>query len=144
MTRMRRILTALLVLVIAGLGLLHVKYPLPYVFNVMVRQGPDYYDHQVFPASAIAPAEVPTPLPATPDPAVLALFESHPDIDGLDAFMQATDTTALLIIHDGQLVLERYGRGHDANSTENSFSVSKAVASMLVGLAAADGDRPDY
>jgi len=51
MTRKKRILIALLALVVACIGLLHVNYPLSYVFNVMVRQGPDYGDFQVFPAS---------------------------------------------------------------------------------------------
>ena len=139
MTRMRRILLPLLALVIACLGLLHVNYPLAYVFNVMVRQGPDYSDFRVFPASVIAPAETPSRLPAAPDPGVLALLESHPNIDKLDAFLEATDTTAFLIIQDGVLVLEQYGLGHDSESIENTFSVSKSLTSALVGLAAADG-----
>ena len=136
---MKRILILLLVAIVAGLGLLHVYYPLPYVVNVMVRQGPDYFDFQVFPASVIAPAETPSRLPASPDPAVFDVLEAHPSIDDLDGFLEATETTALLIVHEGQLVLERYGLGHDAESVENTFSVSKSLASALVGLAADDG-----
>ena len=139
MTMLRRFLIFLLVLVGACLGLLHVNYPLPYVFNVMVRQAPDYDDFQVFPASVIAPAETPSRLPATPDLAILDLLEAHPEIDSLDGWLKATNTTAFLVVHHGRLVLERYGLGHDANSVENTFSVSKSLTSALVGLAAADG-----
>lgn len=139
MSRAKRILIPLLVLAVACLGILHANYPLTYVLNVMVRQGPDYYDFQVFPASVIAPAEVPSRILAAPDSAVLDLLESYPTIDTLDAFLESTETTALLIIRDGELVLERYGLGHDAESIENTFSVSKSLTSALVGVAAADG-----
>ena len=139
MTRKKRILIALLALVVACIGLLHVNYPLSYVFNVMVRQGPDYGDFQVFPASVIAPAEAPSRLPAAPDPAVLDVLEAHPDIENVERFLESTETTAFLVVHKGQLVLERYGLGHDSNSVENTFSVSKSLTSALVGLAAADG-----
>lgn len=139
MTRKKRILIALPALVVACIGLLHVNYPLSYVFNVMVRQGPDYGDFQVFPASVIAPAEAPSRLPAAPDPAVLDVLEAHPDIENVERFLESTETTAFLVVHKGHLVLERYGLGHDSNSVENTFSVSKSLTSALVGLAAADG-----
>lgn len=139
MTPTKRILISLPMLAAVGLGLLHVNYPLSYVFNVMVRQGPDYDDFKVFPASTIAPAEYPSPLPAAPDKAVIDALEAHPDIVDFNGFMEATSTTALLVVHNEQLVLERYGLGHDAHSVENTFSVSKSLASALVGLAAADG-----
>lgn len=139
MTRTRRIVIPILGLLVACLGLLHVFFPLTYVIDVMVRQGPDYDDFRVFPASVIAPAASPGGLPAAPDPAVLDLLESHPNIDAFDAFLEATHTSAFLVVHKGQLVLERYGLGHDADSIQNSFSVSKSLTSALVGIAAADG-----
>lgn len=136
---MKRKLIILLALVAGSLGLLHINYPLPYVLDVMIRQGPDYNDFQVFPASVIAPAETPSSLPVAPDPAAIDVFELHPSIDDIDSFMEATETTALLVVHNGQLVLERYGLGHDANNVENTFSVSKSLTSALIGRAAADG-----
>ncbi|NNF51919.1 MAG: serine hydrolase [Gammaproteobacteria bacterium] len=139
MSKKKAIFIALAALIVASLGLLHVNFPLPYVFNVMVRQSPDYYDFQVFPASSIAPAERASELPVAPDPRVMSALESHPKIDDVDSFVTSTETTAFLVAHNGQLVFERYGLGHDDNSVENSFSVSKALTSALIGLAAEDG-----
>lgn len=138
MSSKKKIFVTVLTLFLVGIGLLHVNYPLPYVIRVLVDQGPDYDDYQTFPASVISPAESPSRLPFEPDASVIELLQSYPGIDSIDQFVESTETSAFLIVHQGQLVLERYGLGHDSEDIENSFSVSKSVASMLIGLAAAD------
>ena len=135
----KNMLVATLVLLVAGTVILHINYPIPYVIQVMIDQGPDYDDFETFPASIISPADNPIEIPSVPDAEVVELLQSYPSIEDVDQFMESTETTAFLVVHQGQLVLERYGLGHDSESIENSFSVSKSVASMLVGLAAADG-----
>ncbi|NNK08374.1 MAG: serine hydrolase [Myxococcales bacterium] len=54
-------------------------------------------------------------------------------------FLEETETTAFLVVHQGRLVEERYLRGHDSDSIQNTFSVSKSLMSALVGLAVRDG-----
>lgn len=49
------------------------------------------------------------------------------------------ETLALLAVHRGQLVLERYGDGHGANETYRSWSMAKSVLHALVGLLVRDG-----
>lgn len=139
MSTMKRVLIYSLTVIAAGLAILHISYPLPYVFDVMVRQDPDYFDFEYFPANGVAPSESPISLPNVPDASVVEIIESHPDIETLDGFVAATETTALLVVHDGEIVLERYGLGHTAENLENTFSVSKSIASALAGIAAADG-----
>lgn len=134
-----KILVTVSVLFVLGAGLLHVNYPLPYVLRVMIDQGPDYDDFQTFPASRILPADIVRQLPSEPDPGIIELLQSYPGIDDIEQFVASTETTAFLVAHQGRLVLERYGMGHSSESIENSFSVSKSVTSMLVGLAEADG-----
>ena len=135
----KKIVVAVFALFVVCVCLLHINYPLPYIIRVMVDQGPDYDDFQNFPASRILPADDVSQLPYEPDAAVIELLQSYPGIDNLDEFVAETETTAFLIVHQGRILLERYGLGHDSESIENSFSVSKSVTSMLVGLAAADG-----
>jgi CubicO group peptidase (beta-lactamase class C family) len=130
---------ALAALVVILLGILHVNYPLPYVLAVMIDQGPDYDDFETSPASVISPADTARPLPDMTDSRAVELIAEHPDIESVDQLLASTETTALLVVTGGQLVLERYGLGHDSESIENTFSVSKSLTSALVGLAAADG-----
>jgi CubicO group peptidase (beta-lactamase class C family) len=55
------------------------------------------------------------------------------------AFMAANGTSGLLIVHNGKIVLERYGLGRTAQERWTSFSVAKSVTSTLVGAAIKDG-----
>ena len=48
-------------------------------------------------------------------------------------------TLALLVVHDGRIVLEHYGGGTDAATTLVSWSVAKSITHALVGIAVGDG-----
>ena len=57
----------------------------------------------------------------------------------IDAYMREQYGAALLIVHRGQLRLERYGLGFDGSGRWTSFSVAKSFTSTLVGAALKDG-----
>lgn len=57
----------------------------------------------------------------------------------VDAFMADQRVAALVVIHKGQLRLERYGFDFSADGRWTSFSVAKSLTSTLVGAAVADG-----
>lgn len=79
-------------------------------------------------------------LPQAPrgfDPAAFRI-PRVPDL-GWDGFLAATATDAIVIVHEGRVVLERYGHGNDARTPHILMSASKAVTGLLAGLARADG-----
>ena len=78
----------------------------------------------------IEPSAQPRPLPPGP-PLNLPL--------DLDAYLAGQRSAALLVLHKGQLRLERYGLGFDAEGRWTSFSVAKSFTSTLVGAAVRDG-----
>ncbi|HNJ45898.1 MAG TPA: serine hydrolase [Ottowia sp.] len=57
----------------------------------------------------------------------------------VDAYLREQHGAALLILHKGQLRLERYGLGFDGSGRWTSFSVAKSFTSTLVGAALKDG-----
>ena len=57
----------------------------------------------------------------------------------MDAFMQGQNAAAVVVVHDGEVVLERYGLDFSADGKWTSFSVAKSFTSTLVGAALADG-----
>jgi CubicO group peptidase (beta-lactamase class C family) len=49
------------------------------------------------------------------------------------------DTHAVVVVHRGAVVAERYGPGRDASSTSQSWSIAKSFTHALVGFVVADG-----
>jgi len=60
-----------------------------------------------------------------------------------DAFLRKYQTTALLVLENGEIVFERYDQpgGGPSGETEisGSFSVAKSITAMLTGIALAEG-----
>jgi len=57
----------------------------------------------------------------------------------LEDYLDASGTTAFLVIHDDKLLYERYFNGYDETSVNTSFSMAKSFASALVGIAIEEG-----
>ena len=57
----------------------------------------------------------------------------------VDAYMKAQRTAGLVIVHNGQIRLEKYGLDFDGNGKWTSFSVAKSLTSTMVGAAIKDG-----
>ena len=57
----------------------------------------------------------------------------------LDAFMEEQNAASVVVVLDGEVVLERYGLDFDAEGRWTSFSAAKSLTSTLIGAAIADG-----
>jgi CubicO group peptidase (beta-lactamase class C family) len=59
--------------------------------------------------------------------------------ENLVDYLDASGTTAFLVIHDDKVLYERYFYGYDRTSLQTSFSMAKSFASALVGIAIDEG-----
>lgn len=57
----------------------------------------------------------------------------------LEELLTETQTTGLVVLHDGAITHERYRLGNDETSPATSWSMAKSVVSALVGIAIAEG-----
>ncbi|MEM9173291.1 MAG: serine hydrolase [Pseudomonadota bacterium] len=57
----------------------------------------------------------------------------------LDTFLSTNQAVAFLVIHQGQVLAEKYYDGYGPTSRTNSFSMAKSVVTMLLGAAIDDG-----
>lgn len=81
-----------------------------------------------------------TKSPVTLNPEALKAFEDYSfTLTGKDADREGIRTDGVVIVQNGQLVYERYGRGFDASNRHLSWSVSKSITNMLVGIAVGKG-----
>jgi CubicO group peptidase (beta-lactamase class C family) len=57
----------------------------------------------------------------------------------VDQYMEAYRVSGLLVLQDGEVLLEKYGPGRSPKDRWTSFSVAKSVTATLVGAAIQDG-----
>lgn len=79
-------------------------------------------------------APTPPPLPAADASAIPATT-----LAALSDLVEAQNSVALLVLHRGNLVLERYWQGHGPADPVNSMSMVKTLVGLLVGMAIAEG-----
>src|ERR671912_3030216 len=103
----------------------------------------DYKDLEKFPARAIHNApptsrfdELPADNPYTSQ---IEAIGNRSTNGSLVAYLDASGTTAFLVLHDDELLYEKYFDGYDKNSIQTSFSMAKSFASALVGIAIDEG-----
>ncbi len=72
------------------------------------------------------------PVAASPAIPAAALAEA-------EEFARSRNSSALLLVHRGEIVAEHYWRGHDVAAPTNSMSMAKTVVALLVGIAIAEG-----
>jgi CubicO group peptidase (beta-lactamase class C family) len=52
---------------------------------------------------------------------------------------EGTRTSAVVVVHKGQVVAEQYARGIDADTPQRTWSVAKSLSSTIIGAAIQDG-----
>ena len=93
---------------------------------------------KIFPTRRVDAGRAPSALPTE-------AYEITPafSFDGqnwtVDTYMEAQNTVGLLVLKDGEIVLERYRQGYAQDQRWVSFSVAKSITSTLVGVALRDG-----
>jgi CubicO group peptidase (beta-lactamase class C family) len=127
------------VVVVAG----YVLAPTFYLTRSVFWGESDYKDLERFPARTIhnAPPVFRFDSLPTNNPYASQIEDIARDsINGsLEDYLDASGTTAFLVIHDDKLLYERYFNGYDETSVNTSFSMAKSFASALVGIALGEG-----
>ena len=61
------------------------------------------------------------------------------EVDDLFALEELGETRALLVIQDGKIAAERYGKGFNPETRLISWSMAKTVTSVMIGMLLAEG-----
>ena len=88
---------------------------------------------------AVPAGDSPYPLPRVESNLDAIEFEYDGESWTLDKFIETQKVAGLIVVKDGSIILERYSLGNTAESRWISFSITKAVTSLLVGAALRDG-----
>ena len=60
-------------------------------------------------------------------------------VDALFSQSETAETRAVLVLHSGRIVAERYGPGYHENTRFVSWSMAKTVTGVMIGLMVSDG-----
>ncbi len=98
--------------------------------------GSKYDDWKRFPSRVVHASDTPITFAAQETD----LFNDFP-VDGqpLETYLEETNTTAFIIIHDDELLYEGYFNSSSHDATQASLSVAKSFVSTLVGIAINEG-----
>ena len=114
-------------------------YPGEYVYRVLAWRESDVFDWQKFPEHPLEAAPTPFHFEYAPDERVVTLFEELADVDDWEAFLEANQTQAFIVIQDGAVLYENYFNNTQHDSIVTSFSVAKSFTSALIGIAIQEG-----
>ncbi|CAN5302548.1 serine hydrolase [soil metagenome] len=93
---------------------------------------------RVFPTNKIARGSTVHEFKVAAQPLALEfMFENRPYT--ADDFMRVNRASAILVVRDGTILLEKYGLGRRPGDRWTSFSIAKSVTSTLMGAAIKDG-----
>ena len=84
---------------------------------------------------AVVSGQPGSPLPTSTSPST-RLSDA---LQSVSAYAQERNSTGLIVMHRGAVVLEEYWQGYDASSVFNAMSMSKTIVGLLVGVAIAEG-----
>lgn len=135
-TTPRRVGAAVLVLLLAALGVALLLYPPAYVWRVLVWQDADADDQFRFARRTAQAAPGASDLPVALDgPAVRQAFAQALPGHSLEAWLQAQGTLGFVVLRRGKVVYEGNFNGHRRDDPATSFSVAKSVLGTLLDQA---------
>lgn len=104
------------------------------------QQAPSYrHMDLIYPVRPFRKGPTVHPLPQAAEPMPAVTYQIDGGTKTLDSFVVRNRLAALLVLHDGKIVLERYFQGNDERTRWISFSVGKSIVSTLAGAAIKDG-----
>ena len=95
--------------------------------------------HETLPCSRMQPSETPLQFLQGEKIELPETFEFEGKTQDLNQFLNETDTSALLVLKDGQLVYESYWLTGGPDVQWISMSVAKSFISALIGIAVEEG-----
>ncbi len=124
----RHSLFGLVGIILFGTGLTYTP-PFVHIRNYVQRGEVDILDYKQHPTRQVLASTRPEPWPLD------SFFNKSVVPQNLLDTMEKYQTTAFLVFQDGKLKYERYWENYDTKTLSQSFSASKSVISMLVGIA---------
>ncbi|NNL16003.1 MAG: hypothetical protein HKO81_05110, partial [Flavobacteriaceae bacterium] len=117
-------------------------YPPKYVYRVLVWQDADYDDYKNLKYNIIKKADKPFEFVNGSEEQrvnLLSKFQEIDEIDDFENFLETNKTYAFLVVKNDTILYEKYFNNQSREDLQTSFSASKSLLSLLVGIAIQKG-----
>ncbi len=138
----KKLIKSIAVFLLILLGLQFTFYTPKYIYRVLVKQEPSYDYYKKHKTSIIKKSTNPfyfTKGSHSQENLAKSKFERDSSIHELNAFMEKTKTRSFVVVRNDTLLLEKYYKDETRKSLQASFSVTKSIVSMLLGIAIENG-----
>lgn len=103
------------------------------------EQAPTYRNMDaLYPTRSVAVGKQVYDLPVAKEELAVSYAADGKNID-VNQFMRRNDAAAVLVLKDGNIVLERYAKGNTPETRWTSFSIIKSISSTLIAAALQEG-----
>lgn len=124
-------ITKTLLIVIIVIGALYLACP-PYLRKALIYQTVDIDDYKIFTNRTVIAGNY------QPWDEMYGFDQKEIQEEYKDVFSEL-QTVAFLVIQDDKIIFENYWGDYSQNSLSNSFSMSKSIISLLIGVAIDEG-----
>ncbi len=117
-------------------------YSPKYMYRVIAWQDADYDDFKRFKSAPIEAPDTPfffTPGTEAQKEQLRRTFTEALETEDLEQFLERQRTHSFIVIRNDTILYENYFNDNDRESVQTSFSVSKSILSLLVGIAIEQG-----
>jgi len=142
MKRLRKFILYFFTSIVLLLLVVFLFYPPKYVYRVFVWQDADYDDYKNLKHNTIKKADIPFEFVNGSEKQrvnLLSKFQKMKGIDDFEKFLEKNKTYTFLVVKNDTILYEKYFNNQSREDLQTSFSVSKSLLSLLVGIAIQEG-----
>ena len=135
------LLLAMIALAIGTASAQSLRPGTPHMFRWTPEQQAEWYPaiETLYRSATVKRGDYVHPLPKADRTLTVRYKDRYGNYWKLDDHIKAYNVSGLMVVKDGQVLLERYGLGRKPEDRWISFSVTKSFTSTLVGAAIQDG-----
>ncbi|WP_306349636.1 serine hydrolase domain-containing protein [Flavobacterium sp. '19STA2R22 D10 B1'] len=142
MKTFKRIFLITLTIGLVGLAFLFIKNP--YLIKVLRYQSPGIETYKIFPQEMVQPSTTPfhfiKPLVQRNDLDTVLVYNSKHVLVPFSDYLKGNNTKVFMVIRNDTVLYEKYADGFTEKTLAPTFSISKSMLSVMVGIALKDGN----
>lgn len=113
------------------------------IIKIIWYQKPDIQTYKIFPQNTIEPSDAPfhfiRSIAQRNDLDTLQVYDSKHQLVSLSSYLKTVKAKVFMVIRNDTILYEKYTDGYTKKTLMPTFSISKSLMSLMIGIALNDG-----